>query len=72
VLFYCGERRETPDPAISILIIPPTTETTPQLFLFISIGIVHKLWAFVWSKEPMIHGGVEIFVKELEGAVVKR
>ena len=47
-------------------------ETAPRFFLIISIRIVHKLWAFVRSKEPMVRGGDEMLagvmlVVELDG-----
>lgn len=44
----------------------PTNKTVPQALFVISVGIVHKLWVFVWSKESIGHGGITRFVIELE------
>ena len=44
----------------------PTNKTVPQTLFVISVGIVHKLRVFVWSKEFIVHGGVTRFVIELE------
>jgi len=67
VLLDCGECRETCDPKSPIPGVP-TTETVPQRSPVISVGIVHELWALVRSKEPVVRGGVVIFVFELDGA----
>jgi len=42
----------------------PTTEAEPPCVLVISVGIVHELWAFVRSEEPVVRGGVTTFVIE--------
>jgi len=65
VFLECGECRETCNPKGPIP-RTPTTEAVPQRSLIISVGIVHKLWAPVWSKEPVVRGGVVIFVFELD------
>lgn len=70
MLFYLGEWRPTPGlvSPIPILATPPTRETTPQKFLVIGIGIMHKLWTFILPKEPsMAYGGITEFGIKLGG-----
>ena len=41
-------------------------ETNPLGFFVISLGSVHILWVFVWSKEPVPRGGVVVSTPELD------
>ena len=63
-----GECHETPN-AGDLGPVMPTTETTPRWYLVISVRIMHKLWVFVWSKEPMVCRGITTFVIELDSMV---
>jgi len=67
VLLDCGECRETRDTE-GLIPRTPTAEAAPQCPFVISVGVVHKLRALVWSKEPMVRGGAMRFVFELDGA----
>ena len=66
VLLDRGECRQISDPRNQAP-MTPTAETTPRWFLVISVGIMHKLWAFVRSKEPMVPRGVGMFIVDLDG-----
>lgn len=61
-----GECCKTRDPEGTVP-RTPTGETVPQCSLAICVGIVHKLRAFIGSKEPMVRGRVMIFAFELGG-----